>query len=264
MTHPAQLSSPLHSCFSLSCAASSLAKSGFQEVVKAFADGAQSMFKAVATFWVKVPDPQLGAGTGPGQQIAGLVTDESWVIALLATFGFLVGIGRLVWANRVGQSARELVRGLIVLSVAASLTTAVFTTLLQAGNGYSDWILQQATGKNTTGDAFTAIITQSLKTSTSGIDSALGAWFLLFLLLILGALMQVVFMVIRGAVIYVLAVFIPVFAADSWSEEGWARFKRALMLMFAFTIYKPVAATIYATGFQVLHSPGILTRGPRR
>ena len=240
-----------------SCAVKSLAKSGFEEVVKAFGDGAQSMLKTVATFWVKVPDPQLGPSTSSGSQIASLVGDESYIIAILATFGFILAVGRLVWTNKAGQSARELIRGLIVLTVASSLTTAVFSIFLEAGNGYSDWILEQATGKNTSGDAFTAIINESISAGGgAGVNDALGAWFLLFLLLILASLMQIVFMVIRGGVIYVLAVFIPVFAADAYSEEGWARFKRNLMLMFAFTIYKPVAATIYATGFKLLHSPG--------
>ncbi|NYJ76538.1 hypothetical protein [Allobranchiibius huperziae] len=215
------------------------------------------MLKTVATFWVKVPDPQLGASTSSGGQIASLVGDESYIIAVLATFGFILAVGRLVWTSKAAQSSREIVRGLIVLTVASALTTAVFSIFLEAGNGYSDWILEQATGKNTAGDAFTAIITESITAGGGGeINNALGAWFLLFLLLILASLTQIVFMVVRGAVLYVLAVFIPVFAADSYSEEGWARFKRALMLMFAFTIYKPVAATIYATGFKLLHSPG--------
>ncbi|NYJ76456.1 hypothetical protein [Allobranchiibius huperziae] len=241
----------------LECVTKSLAKTGFEEVVAAFANGAQQMLKTVATFWVKVPDPQLGASTSSGGQIASLVGDESYIIAVLATFGFILGVGRLVWTNKAGQSARELIRGLVVLTVASSLTTAVFSIFLEAGNGYSDWILEQATGKNTPGDAFTAIIKESIGSGGGAeVNNALGAWFLLFLLLILASLMQIVFMVVRGAVIYVLAVFIPVFAADSYSEEGWARFKRALMLMFAFTIYKPVAATIYATGFKLLHSPG--------
>lgn len=248
----------LHSaCWTPTGCVKDLAKTGFQEVVQAFADGAQSMLKTLATFWVKVPDPQLDPSTSSGQQIASLVSSESYIIAVLATFGFILGVGRLVWTNKAGQSARELVRGLIVLTVASSLTTAVFTIFLQAGNGYSDWILQQATGKNTPGDAFTAIITESIAGGGgAAINNSLGAWFLLFLLLILASLMQIVFMVVRGAVIYVLVVFLPVFAADSFSEEGWSRFKRAVMLMFAFTIYKPVAATIYATGFKLLHSPG--------
>lgn len=244
-------------CVTPSSCAKSLAKTGFEEVVRAFADGAQSMLKTLATFWVKVPDPQLDPSTSSGQQIASLVSNESYIIAVLATFGFILGVGRLVWTNRAGQSARDLIRGLIVLTVASSLTTAVFTIFLQAGNGYSDWILQQATGKNTPGDAFTAIISESITAGAgANFNNALGAWFLLFLLLILASLMQIVFMVVRGGVIYVLVVFLPVFAADSFSEEGWSRFKRAVMLMFAFTIYKPVAATIYATGFKLLHSPG--------
>ncbi len=232
------------------------AKQGFEEVVAAFADGAQSMLKAVATFWTKVPDPQLDPSTSAGGQVASLAANQTYLVAVLATFGFVVGVGRLVWHNRVAQSAKELLRGLAVMTVAASLVTAVFTIFLQAGNGYSDWILQRATGENSAGDAFTAIIKKSIGSSVTGVDSGLGAWFLLFLLLILGSLMQVLFMVVRGGVIYVLAVFLPLLAADSFSEEGWGRFKRALMLMFAFAIYKPVAATIYATGFKVLQAPG--------
>jgi len=230
------------------------AKSGFQEVVGALADGAQYMLKFMATFWMKVPDPQVHGGK-TAQQLAALTNDQYYVVMFFGIIGFLAGLIRLVWDNRHAQSTKELVRGFVVMTVATGLTLPVTQALLDAGNAYSPWILQQATGASNGDDAFSLIIEATLASQSVPGGGATGAWFILAILLILGALVQVVFMIVRGAVIYCLMVFLPYSTCTAYSEEGWGRFKRLAMLLFAFTVYKPVAATIYATGFKVLHTP---------
>lgn len=237
--------------------AKNAAKSGFQEVVGALADGAQYMLKFMATFWMKVPDPQVygGGKTGTAAQLAALTNDQYYVVMFFGLIGFLAGLARLVWDNRHAQTTKELVRGLVVMTVATGLTLPVTQALLDAGNAYSPWILQQATGASNGNDAFSTIIKATLVSSKAPGGGATGAWFILAILLILGALVQVVFMIVRGAVIYCLMVFLPYSTCTAYSEEGWGRFKRVAMLLFAFTIYKPVAATIYAIGFKVLHTP---------
>lgn len=230
------------------------AKSGFQEVVGALADGAQYMLKFMATFWMKVPDPQVSGGK-TAQQLAALTNDQYYVVMFFGIIGFLAGLTRLVWDNRHAQSTKELVRGFVVMTVATGLTLPVTQALLDAGNAYSPWILQQATGASSGDDAFSLIIEATLASQSTPGGGATGAWFILAILLILGALVQVVFMIVRGAVIYCLMVFLPYSTCTAYSEEGWGRFKRLAMLLFAFTVYKPVAATIYATGFKVLHTP---------
>jgi len=237
--------------------AKSAAKSGFQEVVGALANGAQYMLKFMATFWMKVPDPQVSGGgkTGTAAQLAALTNDQYYVVMFFGIIGFLAGLIRLVWDNRHAQSTKELVRGFVVMTVATGLTLPITQALLDAGNAYSPWILQQATGASNGKDAFAQIIEATLVSSNQGDTNAVGAWFILAILLILGALVQVVFMIVRGAVIYCLMVFLPYTTCTAYSEEGWGRFKRVAMLLFAFTVYKPVAATIYATGFKVLHTP---------
>lgn len=233
------------------------AKSGFQEVVGSLANGAQAMLKFMATFWMKIPDPQVSGGGkhGAAAQLASLTNDQYYMVMFFGVVGFLAGLIRLVWDNRHAQTTKELVRGLVVMTVATGLTLPITQALLDAGNAYSPWILQQATGASNGKDAFSTIIEATLLSSKPTGGEANGAWFVLAILLILASLVQVVFMIIRGAVIYCLMVFLPYSSCTAYSEEGWGRFKRVAMLLFAFTIYKPAAATIYATGFKVLHTP---------
>lgn len=233
------------------------AKSGFEEVVGSLATGAQDMMKFMATFWMKVPDPQVygGGKYSAANQLAVLVNDQYYVVMFFGIIGFLAGLIRLVWDNRHAQSTKELVRGLVVMTVATGLTLPITQALLDAGNAYSPWILKKATGASTGKDAFSTIIEATLMSSKPTGGEANGAWFILAILLIVASLVQVVFMIVRGAVIYCLMVFLPYSTCTAYSEEGWSRLKRVAMLLLAFTLYKPVAATIYATGFKVLSTP---------
>ncbi|WP_145230603.1 hypothetical protein [Rudaeicoccus suwonensis] len=234
--------------------AKSAAQSGFASVVGDLADGAQYMLKFLAAFWMNVPDPQVSGGSTAGQ-LALLTNAQQPVVLAFASLGFLAGLVQVIWSNRAAESAKNLVRGLMVMVTANALALGVTQLLLTSGDAYSTWILQQATGASNGQDAFSAIIMAILPSSASTGGGALGAWFILAILLILASMVQVVFMIVRGGIIYCLVVFLPYSSATAYSEDGWARFKRLAMLLFAFTIYKPVAATIYATGFKVLHSP---------
>ncbi|AKU15044.1 hypothetical protein VV02_02860 [Luteipulveratus mongoliensis] len=242
-------------CITFGGCAKEAANSAFEAFVKALGAGAVAVMKFLATFWLRVPDPKIAehpagvwSGAGDITKVQNLMAPYT---ATFAVIGFLAGLARIVIAQRPSE-ARELVRMIALLMAATTAVGAVTQLLLDAGNAYCPYILNGATDSTSKdgGEAMTKII--ALTMANGNPQAALGMWLIIYILVILGAMMQVIFMILRGAVIQGLLVFVPFLAAGTASQEGYARFKRSIALLVAFVMYKPVAATIYALGFALL------------
>ena len=79
-----------------------------------------------------------------------------------------------------------------------------------------------------------------------------GLVFLLALFGILASLVQLLIMLARGAVIAVLVGVLPVAAGSAMTEMGFAWFKKLWGWIFAFVLYKPAAAIVYAASFALI------------
>ncbi len=79
-----------------------------------------------------------------------------------------------------------------------------------------------------------------------------GLVFLLALFGILASLAQLLIMLARGAVIVVLVGVLPVAAGSAMTEMGFAWFKKLWGWIFAFVLYKPAAAIVYAASFALI------------
>lgn len=239
-----------------SCAiwdAGCMANSAFESFVQALGEGAVKSLKLIGTFWFSIPSPEVavnagGNAWGPDLTIARLQANLRWYVFAVAVLGFIVGAIRLVWTSRVAP-ARDIVRMLFTLLASTAAVGAVVQLLITAGDAFAPWVIQQATGAASASAGMNQIVGMLAVTNSSGL---VGLWFVLFLLLLLGAVAQVIFMIFRGAAIMTLMVFVPLFAADTVSEEGWQRYRKTLGLLLAFVLYKPVAAVIFALGFSLV------------
>jgi len=71
---------------------------------------------------------------------------------------------------------------------------------------------------------------------------------------LLGSLVQIFLMVVRGGMLVLLAGVLPTTAAFTNTQAGREWFRKALGWMVAFVLYKPTAAVIYATAFRLASS----------
>jgi hypothetical protein len=74
---------------------------------------------------------------------------------------------------------------------------------------------------------------------------------LLGLIAILASVMQIVLMIIRGGLLVILTGIFPTAAAFTNTEAGRGWFQKCTAWLIAFILYKPAAAIIYATAFQL-------------
>jgi hypothetical protein len=75
---------------------------------------------------------------------------------------------------------------------------------------------------------------------------------LLGLLVILTQIIQFGLMMVRNAMIVLLAGVLPISAAASNTATGKQWWSKSVAWLLAFTLYKPVAALIYATAFRMV------------
>ena len=217
-----------------------LADSVISGFVQSLLEGAVTFVAQVSTFWMD-PSPDVNNAA-----VASLRDDLSWYVAGFAILGFLVGLIKLVMSQDVKNSLIGLATPIVNMILAATAYGAGIGLLLTASDEFSKWIVERSTG----GDVD---LTQMLTTSAVLVTS-LGTAFLLFILLFLGAIMNLLFMYFRDVMFLILAAFIVVLAAASGSEQGRQAWRKANGWLIALLLYKPVAAGIYSLGFRILVS----------
>jgi type IV secretion system protein TrbL len=179
--------------------------------------------------------------------VAFLQNSTWWIAGGLAILSIIVAAARMAWTQRA-QAGKDLVASLLTLIVVAGGGVTVIGLLSSAGDGFSVWILNQATGLSF-GQNMTALLAVA---TSSGIG--------LIALLILGTIatlmmyVQIGFMILRGGLLVVLAGGLPIAASFTSMETGRQWFKRYAAWIIAFLVYKPAAAFVYAAAFQLAGS----------
>lgn len=209
------------------------------EFIKSMYEGAVAIVAQVSTFWMNNPSPDVDNGA-----VLSLRVDMSWYVAAFAVLGFLVGLIKLVMSQDVKNSLIGLATPIVNLILATTAYATGIGLLLTASDQFSLWIVERATG----GDVD---LTQMIHTA-SGLLANPGPAFLMFMLLLIGAIVNLLFMYFRDVMFLILSAFIVVLAAASGSEQGRQAWRKANGWLVALLLFKPVAAGIYSLGFRML------------
>ena len=216
-----------------------LADSAITDFVKSLYDGAVAFVAQVSTFWMDTASPDVNNAA-----VTSLRADMSWYVAGFAILGFFIGLIKLVTSQDVKNSLIGLATPIVNLILATTAYAVGIGVLLKASDEFSRWIVERSTG----GDVD---LTQILTSGTALLASP-GTAFLLFILLLLGAVINLLFMYFRDVMFLILSAFIVVLAAGSGSEQGRQAWRKANGWLVALLLFKPVAAGIYSLGFRML------------
>lgn len=225
----------------------------------------QLMLEKTATFWVTgINTPQLTVETKsnpytPANTIAFLWQHLHFYVAGLAIFSILLGAMKMVW-ERNGRPARELALSLVQLVLVSTVGLAVISMLVNVSDEFASWILKDASttadGKYTTFQAaFGAMFVGVPVTNSANVVFVILTMQLLFWL----SMLQMVLLIIRGGMLFLLAGVLPFAAAAGNTQIGRHWLQKSIAWIIAFILYKPVAAIVYATGFQLTREGGTLT-----
>jgi type IV secretion system protein TrbL len=210
------------------------------DLAKSFASGFGHAIEMMNTFWVNVPTPALSSDSGA---LGALRADLGWVTGAVAVLGILIAASKMM-LTRSSKPAVALAMGLTRMLFASFVLLPVIALLTAFGDDFSTWVIERSTGGNF-GAAMVGVAGGLL-----AIDPAL--LLVVALLGILSSLVQIILMLLRIAVMILLAGVIPTLAAGSMTEAGEHAYKKALHWLFAFVLYKPLAAFVYAGAFLAI------------
>ncbi|MFF7941617.1 hypothetical protein ACFZC5_18040 [Nocardia gamkensis] len=171
---------------------------------------------------------------------------------------------RLALAKR-GGVAGEAQESFLMLAraVFSSMAfAAVITAGTRAGDAFADWVLFDASRGDFDGvvDRLTAFDTETWSSLGTGMLLLIG------LLGAISALIQLVMLVVRQALLILVVAVIPLAAAASGTGPGSQAYKKLLSWSLAFVLFKPVGALVYAIAFTVIgheeqHDPQLVLLG---
>ncbi|MFG1913074.1 hypothetical protein [Kribbella sp. NPDC048928] len=245
-------------------AASNVVKDWLMDLAGKAGQSTQLLLEKTATFWVTgVDTPQLTVATSsneyaPANTIAFLWAHLHFYVAGLAVFSIILGGIKMVW-ERNGQPGRELAMSLLQLMLVSTIGLAVISLLINVSDQFASWILKDA---STTADgtpttfqtAFGLMFVSNPVTVPANVVFVILAMQVLFWL----SMLQMVLLIIRGGMLFLLAGTLPFAAAAGNTQIGRHWFQKSIAWIIAFILYKPVAAIVYATGFQLTREGGTL------
>jgi len=224
------------------------ANDSIKNMAKAIADAVGQTIRTLGTFWVNVGTPALTSAPGgstASDPVLFLQNSLYFWTAALAVLSVLVGAAKMVIERR-GAPLRDLARSLATLIVVSGAGVAAVGLLTVAADQFSAWIIKNSTDGTSFNENITALLALS---ATSPIGSIM--IILLGLIAILASVMQIVLMIIRGGLLVILTGIFPTAAAFTNTEAGKGWFQKCTAWLIAFILYKPAAAIVYATAFQL-------------
>jgi hypothetical protein len=241
MASPCDLPGIGQLCHAAGNATTSVAGGAFDAVAKAFAQGLADVMKVLITFWLHVPEPDLTSGSSAVAALNGLTRP---LVAFAAIVGVLVAGARMAVTTQAGESARGVLRGLLLMVGTSAAGAGLVALLLTGCDALALHVLASGFDGQSVGTRMAKL--GALPTVGGGL------LFVLALFGMLASLTQVAMMVIRGAVLAVLVGILPVAAAASITGVGFSWYKRLWGWIGSFVVYKLAAAVIYAAAFTMI------------
>ncbi len=238
--------------------ASKVTNSFLDEVRKSAADATTTILKTLGTFWLNIPSPKVSNLAGPeltgaaapanlqASGAAGVLQGNLGYLTILAAV-----VGLILCGARLGMTGRsehgsEAVKMLVRLIAVTAAGAGIVDILIKAGDVFSPWIIQSATGAPFEQTAPSLLTNEGLLAMTP-LLTIIVAIFALF-----GAGAMVIFMILRGALLIILVAVWPLSASLTGTEQGVQWYKKINAYLIAFVLLRPVASIIYAAGFLLI------------
>ncbi|MFF5893943.1 hypothetical protein ACFY72_35015 [Streptomyces globisporus] len=226
------------------------ASSAWEEIVRDFQSGAVWMVKEVGLSWLRVDTPALSQSSGT---VSFLFQHTLALTQWLAVLSLLLAAGHMLWTQRA-EPAKQAMAGLLRLTIVSAAGVAVINLLTAAGDAFAVWIVNRSLGCDGGGAATDKCVRefgdQLAEMTTLGDLDQIIITLIVSLLLLLSGFVQLISLIIRQAMLFILVGTLPLAAAASGTEQGMGWWKKTLGWILAFVAFKPAAALAYAAGFS--------------
>jgi len=209
-----------------------------EKIVKAVGD----LTTTLATFWINTPSPDVSTSSA----VTFVQGTLSWFVLAVAVLSVLVAAAKMAWERRA-QPGADLARSLVQLILVSGAGLTGIALLVGAADSTASWIIARST------DDFGADLVRLLNLTDA--DVAILAVIVVIvvgLIALLASIVQIALLVIRNGFLVLLAGVLPLSAAATNTQTGRSWFSKACAWLLAFILYKPAAAVVYATAFQLI------------
>ena len=182
--------------------------------------------------------------------VAFIQSSLTYYVGGMAILSIIIGGGRMAWQQRLSPG-QDLFRSLLTLTGVSGAGLAAIQLAVIAADRLASWILSASTAGTDFGQNLVTLI--ALSGAATG---ALGPIVVIVLgsIAMLASLVQIALMVLRAGMLVLLAGIFPLSASFTNTATGKAWFQKCLSWLIAFILYKPAAAIVYATAFQLVGS----------
>ncbi|GAA1563417.1 hypothetical protein GCM10009789_15600 [Kribbella sancticallisti] len=228
---------------------------GFDELSRQLANGALDSLHSLSTFWIDLKAPTLATGSGEDWANSGTVgflqDNILQVSAAIFTVAVLIAGIRIAWEQRA-EPLQQLLKATMLFIVVSAAGTATLQLLVGWSDEFALHIVQQAVPSGQTFDSAMSDLAMGGDAENAA-ARALPILLAMFssVLVFVAAAIQVVLLLIRSAMLVLLAGTFPLAAAATNTEVGKVWFKKYCGWALAFIAYKPAAALIYAAAFRM-------------
>ncbi|WP_417221231.1 hypothetical protein [Arthrobacter sp.] len=210
--------------------------SAIGKMAEAMLGGWDSLTKGFLTSWLDVGLlVDLDAGS-----VAWLTAQLQVISILLATVGLMVAA---LWTmiHHRGEKMAKVIKSMFTVVLVSTAGVGLMQVVLVGGDAFSTWILDSA---GVTVDGRGSLPVAALVASSPGLAILAGIFG------IIATIIQWGIMLVRSALLPLLVGVWPVAAAASMIGGAEQAFSKITTWIIAFTIYKPVAAIVYAYAWK--------------
>lgn len=214
--------------------------------IKDTRQGLGQTIKDSTTQWINTPSPSLADESGNSTEAVHFIQQSTaWYTATFLVISIVLAGIYIIWARR-GDAVQNLIKLMVRFILVSAGATIVVSTMLLAADAFSTWIIDRSLEGSNFGENL-----YSFFTGENAVVSSVAIFGLMGLGLIVSGI-QYFIMLGRGAALFVLVGTLPFAAAFALTESGEQAFKKQVSWIIAFTLYKPAAAIVYATGFRLM------------
>lgn len=220
----------------LNGAVGAVSDSALGNLAEAMLGGWDSLTKGFLTSWLDVGLlVDLDAGS-----VTWLTAQLQVISILLATVGLMVAA---IWTmiHHRGEKAAKVIKSMFTVVLVSTAGVGLMQVILVGGDAFSTWILDSA---GVTVDGRGSLPVAALVASSPGLAILAGIFG------IIATIIQWGIMLVRSALLPLLVGVWPVAAAASMIGGAEQAFSKITTWIIAFTIYKPVAAIVYAYAWK--------------
>ncbi|MFF0991273.1 type IV secretion system protein [Kocuria nitroreducens] len=185
----------------------------------------------------------------------GFIQDQTFYLTLaVAALSVMIAGAQMAWTQRA-EPARELLKNLLTLAVVTASGVTILNVLVAGTDALAVQIIDSAIGEDFQTDVLKLLALDNA-TSTGAADPVwLGGNVILIIVggivAIIVNLIQLMLMVLRTGMLFLMAGILPLSAAFLNTETGKNFFQKVIAWTLAFAFYKPAAALIYGLAIKM-------------